>query len=58
MKNYDLNACGVQEMNAVEMRQANGGSWLSDAAEWVWDHGFVETWHGITSVGLRIPLPW
>ncbi len=33
MENFDLNGCSVQEMNAVEMRQANGGSWLSDAAE-------------------------
>ena len=28
MKNLDLNNCGVQEMNAGEMRENNGGSLL------------------------------
>jgi len=58
MKKFDLNAYGVQEINHHQLVSIVGGSWFSDAAEWVWDHGFVETWHGITSVGLRIPLPW
>jgi len=25
MKNFDLNACGVQEMNAAEVAEVNGG---------------------------------
>ena len=25
MKNFDLNACGVQEMNAAEVMDVNGG---------------------------------
>jgi len=25
MKNFDLNACGVQEMNSLEIVNANGG---------------------------------
>jgi len=36
-----------------EVAEVNGGTWFSDAAEWVSDHGFSETWHGITSIGLR-----
>ena len=28
MKNLDLNKYGVQEMNAVEMRETDGGFWL------------------------------
>jgi hypothetical protein len=27
MKNFDLNACGVQEMNAAEVAEVNGGFW-------------------------------
>ncbi len=27
MKNLDLNACGVQEMNAAEVAEVNGGFW-------------------------------
>ncbi|SDD15998.1 hypothetical protein [Williamwhitmania taraxaci] len=26
MKNFDLNACGVQEMNAAEVAEVNGGT--------------------------------
>ena len=32
MKNLDLNNCGVQEMNAGEMRENNGGSFLAAVA--------------------------
>ena len=33
MKNLDLNKFGVQEMNAGEMRQTEGGSLLSTIIE-------------------------
>ncbi|SDD16060.1 hypothetical protein [Williamwhitmania taraxaci] len=29
MKNFDLNACGVQELNAVEIRSIDGGTWAA-----------------------------
>ncbi len=29
MKNFDLNACGVQEMNAAEVAEVNGGFLLA-----------------------------
>jgi len=33
MKNLDLNGFGVQEMNAEEMREINGGNWFKDIGE-------------------------
>lgn len=41
MKNLDLNNYGVQEMNAGEMREVDGGSlgeWLSNAWNWLVGH--------------------
>ena len=35
MKNLDLNAYGVQEMNQQEMINVEGGGWLSDAFSWI-----------------------
>lgn len=44
MRNFDLNACGVQEMNAVEMKQTNGG----DKVEYIW----VNTNNGLVYFGV------
>jgi len=30
MKNLDLNSMGVHEMNALEMKETDGGNWLTD----------------------------
>ena len=52
MKNLDLNAMGVNEMNEVEMKNVEGGNIfkaignaiasaagaVADAAVWVWEH--------------------
>ena len=36
MKTLDLNSYGVQEMNAVEMKETDGGCWgLIFAAVWI-----------------------
>lgn len=54
MKNLDLNKYGVQEMNAAEMRETNGGSlwsWLEGAAvdvwEWITKHGNTDGTPGV-----------
>ncbi len=33
MKNFDLNACGVQEMNVTEIAEVNGGGLLDYVLE-------------------------
>jgi hypothetical protein len=44
MKDFDLNACGVSEMNRQEMLNVDGGNifkdawnWICNAAEAAWD---------------------
>ena len=37
MKNLDLNAMGVEEMNENEVMSIDGGGWLVDAATWIED---------------------
>ena len=46
MKNFDLNACGVQEMNAAEMSKVEGGD-LMELLQAMWDEtpwGTNSTW--------------
>ena len=47
MRNFDLNACGVQEMNAAEVAEVNGGNELMDLIQVMWDatpEGTNSTW--------------
>ena len=59
MKTLDLNDFGVQEMNAVEMRETDGGSlwsWLEGAAVDVWE--FIKKYGSTTgNNGIEVPLP-
>lgn len=59
----------MKTLTFEQMEQVNGGSWFSDAwdwicnaAEWVWDHLFVTTWEDalktyiVTGIGGIINL--
>ncbi len=45
MKNFDLNACGVQEMNAAEVAEVNGGFVLLGSSGGWWSGKWF--WRGV-----------
>jgi len=48
MKNFDLNACGVQEMNAAEVAEVNGG-WTKEQEVW-YERGIAFLLGGLAGV--------
>jgi len=58
MKNLDLNAMGVVEMNAEEIVNIDGGGWVRDAWDWLVEHvtassDTTKSGDVIYSVGLK-----
>ena len=59
MKNLDLNAIGVVEMDAEEIVNIDGGGWLRDAWDWLVEHGTgsvdkTKSGDVIVSVGFKL----